>query len=149
MEVTVRDFAQKMGCGVANVYKHIKQNQEELKGHIIKRGSKQFLDDNAQEFLQSLISPKTVMVEDQELLKELNRLRAIVVDLTTKNNELVTKNAQLLVERSEIDSKRLLLEKDINTLEDNKKELLEDVKKLKSELNTYKKSIFGFYRKNK
>lgn len=147
--ITIRDFADEMGCSVANIYKHIKNNQKELDDHIIKRGSKQFLDEEAQAFLKTLITPKSLVVEDQELLDELNRLRAVVVDLTQKNNELVNKNAQLLVERSKIDSKRVLLEKDINTLEQDKKELIESSNELRDELNSYHKSLFGFYRKKK
>ena len=147
--ITIRDFADEMGCSVANIYKHIKNNSKELENHVIKRGSKQFLDEEAQAFLKTLITPKSLVIGDQELLDELNKLRAIVVDLTTKNNELVTQNAQLRVERSEIDSKRLLLEKDINTLKDDKKELIETSNELRDELNSYHKSLFGFYRKKK
>lgn len=145
--ITIRDFAAQMGCGVANIYKHIKQNSTELDGHIEKKGSKQYLDQHAQEFLSSLISPKAIKVEDEVLLEEINKLRALVVDLTTKNNVLITENAKLLVERSEIDSKRLLLEKDINILETAKKSALDEAEALKKELNSYEKTLFGLYKK--
>lgn len=48
-----------------------------------------------------------------------------------------------------LNSKRLLIERDINTLTEENKELRESSNELRDELNSYQKSLFGFYRKKK
>lgn len=145
--ITIRDFANEKGCTVQNVYKLIKRYSSNLDGHIQKIGSKTFLDDYAQMFLSSYITPKSTVASNSEMMNEINRLRGLLSEADHKNSELIAQNSQLLLEAQNFNSERLLLEKDINILEAAKKSALDEAEAVKKELNRFEKTIFGLYKK--
>lgn len=153
--ITIRNYAIKHGCTVQNIYKHIKANQEQLEGHIIKQGSKKFLDEFAQQLLDQLITPKEVIqVADETLLNEINKLRAQLVNEMQKNNQLTVEKANLSEQLHEMRSNQLLLENKNEQLElkyEHVQELAETEynkrTEAETELSKYKKTWFGLYKK--
>lgn len=133
--ITIRDFANEKGCTVQNVYKLIKKYSSNLDGHIQKIGSKTFLDDYAQMFLSSYITPKSTVASSSEMMNEINRLRGLLSEADHKNSELIAQNSQLLLEAQNFDFKKLLLEQDINNLEEEKKSLVNENEMLKADIN--------------
>lgn len=136
--ISIRDFAAKMGCSVQNIYKHIKSNQTELEEHIVKRGSKKFLDEYAQKLLEDLITPKAIMINDQELINEINKLRTLLMEANNENTKLHKENANLSKQLSDHTLNQKLLEQNISKLN-------EDKSNLEEKLNEYKPIIFNIY----
>lgn len=134
---TIRDFANEKGCTVQNVYKLIKRYSSNLDGHIQKIGSKTFLDDYAQMFLGSYITPKSTVASNSELMDEINRLRGLLSEADHKNSELIAQNSQLLLETQNFDFKRLLLEQDINNLEEENNNLKSQCESVEKERDAY------------
>lgn len=160
--ITIRNYAMKHGCTVQNIYKHIRANQEQLEGHVIKQGSKQFLDEFAQQLLDQLITPKEVIqVADETLLNEINKLRAQLVAEMQKNNKLTEEKADLFEQLTLQKSNLLALENDRERLEIKKQHFQElaeteynlrtkaedEIDQVKTELSKYKKTWFGLYKK--
>ena len=153
--ITIRNYASKHGCTVQNIYKHIKANKEHLEGHVIKQGSKQFLDEFAQEFLDQFITPKeTVQIADEVLMKEINKLRAQLVMENQKVSDLAMKNMELGEQIAHMQANQMLLENKSNQLEAAaerehalraEKEL--ELEQTKTELGKFKKTFFGLYKK--
>ena len=138
--ITIRDFANEKGCTVQNVYKLIKKYSSNLDGHVRKVGSKTFLDDYAQMFLSSYITPKSTVASNNELMDEINRLRGLLSEADHKNSELIAQNSELLLEAQNFNFKQLLLEQDINTLEEEKKSLQLQCEALEKDRDNYQKA---------
>lgn len=130
--ITIRDYAAKKGCTVQNVYKLIKKYDSELTGHYNKIGSKTFLDEFAQNFLNSFITPKSLMATEGELMDEINRLRGLLSQSDHKATELAQQNSEMAVKLQKLDSERLLLESDINYLKEENKGLKTTQEELKT-----------------
>lgn len=123
--ITIRDYAAKKGCTVQNIYKLLKKYDSELSGHYSKIGSKTFLDDFAQTFLDSYITPKTLMAPEGELLDEINRLRGLLSQADHKAAEFAQQNSEMAIKLQKMDSERLLLEADVNHLKKENESLAE------------------------
>ena len=115
--MTIRDYAAKKGCTVQNIYKLLKKYNDVVGDHVTKIGSKTFLDDAAQVFLDAYITPKSVMATEDELMKEINKLRGLLSESDHKANLLKQENADMAIKLQKFDSERRLLQQDINTLE--------------------------------
>ena len=137
---TIRDFANEKGCTVQNIYKLIKRYSSNLDGHIQKIGSKTFLDDYAQMFLSSYITPKSTVASNNELMDEINRLRGLLSEADHKNSELIAQNSQLLLEAQNFNFKQLLLEQDINNLEEENNSLKTQCEALEKDRDNYQKA---------
>lgn len=116
--ITIRDYAAKKGCTVQNIYKLIKKYNDVLKDHVTKIGSKTFLDEFAQTFLDSYITPKALLATDQDMLNEINKLRGLLSASDHKVTELLTENTDLSKKVQNFESERLLLEQNINNLKE-------------------------------
>lgn len=146
--ISIREYALNHGCTVQNIYKHIKANQEALEGHIHKRGSKKFLDDFAQNYLETLITPKNIIVQaDEKAIQEINKLRAEIVALNQKIANLSEEKSNLYQELADFRQNQPLLENKNQELEKEKNEYKEKFEEAKNEADSYQKTIFGFYRK--
>lgn len=73
MKRTVKEFAEKMGCGESIIYRHIRNHKEELEGSVSKEGNKTYLSDEAQAFLEELMYKKPL--QSEELLEEIKYLK--------------------------------------------------------------------------
>lgn len=98
--IRVRDFAQSCGCTPQNIYGHLKTYKVELEGHTFQGKGRQgvLLDEHAQAFLRSVMYPKEISA-DTEIMAELNRLRADLLQLGMKNTELAARLATAEGER--------------------------------------------------
>ena len=146
--ISIREFAVQHGCTAANIYKHIKAHSEELQDHVIKRGSKKFLDDFAQDYLSSLLTPKpTVTIADQELMDQINELRAKLFAMSEENKQLNNDLAAERTRNAELSSQQMLLEERSSTLQKERDNWQEQAAAYKTEAESYKALPFGFYRK--
>ena len=92
--IKVREFAEKVGCSVQNIYLHMKSNEQELKGHIFKDGRFTLLDDFACDLIRAKMNPK-MLDNNDEVMDELNRVRAALLQAGQKNIELATQITNL------------------------------------------------------
>lgn len=144
---SIRDYATEHGCTPANIYNHIKAHKDDLDGHVIKHGSKKFLDDFAQEYLDLLITPKTVTVNvpDQKLMDEINRLRAALSAEQSKSTAILQEKLKIEAELTEMRSKALLLEEKTSTLQDDLKHSTEEKEALSNEVSSFKRLLGKVY----
>lgn len=109
---TIRDYAKNNGVSYEAIRKQIKTYEAELKGHIVKNGRTQYLDDDAVAFLDARRSQNSVIVERVEQSE-------LIEELKNENKQLLIKIASL--------QEQLLQEKDtVKQLQQEKIELLED-----------------------
>ena len=90
--IRVRDFAQKCGCTPQNIYGHLKTYAAELEGHMIQGKGRQgvFLDEEAQEFLRSIMYPKEISKDTAvvKLQNEVAELRTALFQAMQKGMEM-------------------------------------------------------------
>ena len=98
--ITLKEFADSKGVTYEAIRKQVTKYEEELRGHIVKRGRLQYLDEYAQDFLSERrrLSPVVVKVEDsreavEELEKTVESLRA---QLLKAQNELLDVQKQVI-----------------------------------------------------
>lgn len=99
--IRVRDFARDNNCTVQNIYKHLRKYTKELEGHVKVGPGKQgqLLDDEAQEFLRSVMYPKSITVDNETMAAELNDLRAALMAMGQENIKLASQLAKTEAER--------------------------------------------------
>ena len=106
--IRVRDFAQKCGCTPQNIYGHLKTYAAELEGHMIQGKGRQgvFLDEEAQEFLRSIMYPKEISKDTAvvKLQNEVAELRTALFQAMQKGMEM---SAMLSATEAERDRLRL------------------------------------------
>ena len=92
--IRVRDFAAENNCTPQNIYKHLRNPNyaAQLEGHVITGPGKQglLLDDEAQEFLRSIMYPKMITVDSDALAAEKAELRHAMLQLGQENLRLAT-----------------------------------------------------------
>lgn len=76
MQLKVKDFAAQMGVSESIIYRHVRQNQEELGDWVIKKPKATWLTDEAQDFIRNLmIQTPPVAVTDVQTAAELAEAR--------------------------------------------------------------------------
>lgn len=150
--VRIREFADSVGCTPQNIYLHLDTYKEQLEGHVLKGSRGKVLDEYACEFLRSVMNPKELNADNQ-LLEEVNKLRALLVAANEKNSTLVEELSNLKTEHYKLqqdfeNKEKLLLEnknmsealqvknetlsKDLDELQDAHQELTMSNEKLKT-----------------
>lgn len=110
----IREFADECGCTPQNIYIHLETYREQLEGHVLKGSRGKVLDDYACEFLRSVMNPKELNADNQ-LMEEVNKLRALLVEASTENSKLVSELSELKTEHYKLkqdfeNKEKLLLE---------------------------------------
>lgn len=168
--ISVADYSKTRQVSQTAIRRQLQRYQEELEGHIIIENRKRMLDDYAVSFLDQHRMQRNIVIKQaedkatQELLSEIDRLKTELLQEKERVIQL-HQRAELLSEyklKSE-----LLLEENNRTQEDlketreklrsadqelyeTKAKLVETDQKLEeaeTELNSFIKSWFGFYRK--
>lgn len=157
--MTIADYADSRGVSQTAVRRQLSRYREELDGHITIQNRTKFLDDSAVEFLDGHRMARTVIHEMAEgkakqeieaLKAEIDLLRQKhlesqehIIKLLEENRELIPYKVQnqLLLEQKDKDQEQL---KDIQTSLQETRDKLQEVEQ---EVNSFKKSWFGFYRK--
>lgn len=68
------DFAREIGCTPANIYRYVKNHPEKLEPEVIKEGRFMVISPAGQEYIRSLMHPKTM--SESAVAKEISRLQA-------------------------------------------------------------------------
>lgn len=173
--ITVKEYADSRNITIQAVHQSMKgkRKAEKLVGHVETRDGVKWLDDEAVRILDESRSKTPVVImqnEHDEVLEENEKLRAMNATLQEKilslQNQLIEANDKtLLLADKELENKRLLAEVDrlsegkkeiedqlhfeVNRVERFREHYQEEIEQLQEELDTYKKTIFGFYKKVK
>lgn len=169
--VTIKQFADSQGISYEAVRKQLNRYSDELSGHIVKQGRKSFLDKWAVEFLETKRKERPVVVatiersEENEFLRE--QVEKLKAQLMTAQNELLKEKDRIialqeeakktleatvrytaLLEESEAKDEKLKeAERREADLTKTIEELSRERDEAQSEAQSYRPSIFGFYRK--
>ena len=152
--VSIREFAEMQMVSYEAVRRQTHTYAEQLKGHIIKKGRTQYLDNYAVEFLSEkrkenavIESKRNYHLEIRSLQEELENYK---IKLLEAQNKIISLQERQQALETENIRNNLLLE--IN--DENKKQmeqrldtLQEKLEQAENEANSYQKSWFGFYRK--
>ncbi len=166
---TVKDYAARHGITYEAVRKQIRLYEEELEGHIIKKGREQMLlDDFAVDFLDQHRNPRTITLEEvnedarQALMAAHEKIRLLqekVIELQQDQIEAEKLRARLeIFEHMEQDRNEEIREAHEKLLDGQAaltdargqiEQLLRRQEEAEAELNSYERTIFGLYRKKK
>lgn len=162
--VSLKQFADEQKVTYQAVWKQVVRYEKELTGHIIKDNNTQYLDETAVEFLKEKRKKQPIILMNMDKDEEIESLKA---QLSAVKDALIAVQEQLAKSKDD-----LIKEKDkVIVLQDNAVKynaLLEDHQKKEAELQeakaeaemlkkerddaqadvqSFRKSIFGFYRK--
>lgn len=164
--ITVKEYAEQKGVSHQAVYKQLQTHAEELKPFIVMNGRTRMLTDEAVAILEQYRETNPQIIErtnDKERVEELENQIKIFL---TRENELERKVAKLSEELkdaykkdaenahliAEAESNKLLLQMKSDAYAEEKEradQLHLQNQQLQTELGTFKKTIFGFYKKEK
>lgn len=155
--VTIKQYADSQNVTYEAVRKQIVGYGEELKDHIIRKGRTQYLDEWAVEFLTARRRENPIILLSRDKDEEIEDLRTQVeslqAQLMTAQNELLKAKDQIInlhVEAKELQedkAKYTMLLNDNKAKEEQLKELTRERDEAQKEAQSFRKSIFGFYRK--
>lgn len=169
--ITLKDCARDLGVSYESVRRQIIRYTNDLKGHVMKTGRTQYLDDFAVEFLKQhrRSNPITVVRQDQydtiksqkdeidSLKNEIVRLQNEIINLKACESaylENKVRTEYLLEDKTrlqnEVDQlRREIMDQkvEIQTAQKDLQTAQADLQTAKAEAESYHKSIFGFYRK--
>ncbi len=138
--VSFQEYADSHHISYEAVRQSIKRHKEELKGHISKQGRKQYLDDIAVSILDKYRNKGNVSVFDPEEQKNSNET------IDALKNQIIYLQHQIIELQSEaklgIEAKTKL-----QMIEGDLESLKAENSHLKTENQSYQKTIFGLYRK--
>lgn len=141
--ITIKDYAKEKNVSYEAVRKQISRYKNELNDHIVKKNRTQYLDDYAISFLNDRRKENAISIintERTEYIKELEN-----------DNRRLYKKIELLqeqlLEAQKMTSKTILLESNVNTLQKENDTLKTQNLSLQNDLDSFKPSILGFYRK--
>lgn len=148
--MTIRQYSLSRGVSYEAVRRQTIRYSKELNGHIHKQGKKNFLDEYAINFLDEHRQPKSIVIanddkaiqqEREQYLQTIDTLRSKIESLQDTIINLQSESRALIEEKTKattyLESHKLI--------EDDLRQQLEDAKQ---EIQSYKKSFFGFYRKS-
>ena len=110
--ITLKDYAKSHGVSYEAVRKQVKRYKLELDGHILVNGRTQYLDEDAQAFLDKKREGNPIIVQTLDRSEELEQLRRDKVNLLIKIAEL---HEELLREKDQV---KLLQNEKIALLEE-------------------------------
>lgn len=98
--ISIKDYSKKKNITYEAARKQVKKYKDnELKGHIIKQGRTQFLDEFAVEFLNNRRRESPVIVvqmdKDEEIERLENENKALLVKIATLQEELLQEKDQV------------------------------------------------------
>lgn len=143
--ITIRDYAKENNVSYEAIRKQIKRYEDELNGHIIKQNRTQFLDDIAVAILDQHRRENPVIIVNQDTDYRLKQLEDENKNLLIKVAQQADKISQLNEDlKNKIEQMTsLLLENNEKTLLlEQKKEQLNEIEKLKNELEKEKNKGF-------
>ena len=150
---SLKDYANEHRISYEAVRKQVVRYEKELEGHITKQGKKQFLDDYAVNFLDERRNNNVVTVLSEDIQTE----SAKAAEYQKKYEQALERIIQLEEENKKgiaAVAKLQLIEADHADLKTEKEELTTKVVQLEKdkeyfekEASSYKKTIFGLYKR--
>lgn len=128
----LRDLALEKGVHIRSLQTHVKNHESELEGHIIRYGPPRgtYVDEYAEEFISGLLVGHPVMLTDQNIVAENERLRKELDELQKRVIQLQDEKAGLLERALEAENRRELVETTVTAAEEKILRLESDVREL-------------------
>lgn len=162
--MTIKEYAQSRGVSYEAVAKQVRKFKEkELKKHIKYNGNITVLDNYATDFLDRHRQPRNVVVaasdsdtqaELERLHNQVHQLQAELLETKTKVNTLLEEKILLVEDKAKnetllkiADSEHEELERTRQQLQESERERERQQEQHQQELNKYKPTLFGLYRK--
>lgn len=165
--ITIRDYAESRHITYEAVCKQVRQYKgKDLKGHLTYQGKLTFLDETAVDFLDKHRMKRNIVLAptDKEIKNDIARLQEELKQVMIERDQL--KNKVIAMQEEQIkyiedkaknetllklaDAEHEELERTRQQLEESRATnhvLQEENTRHQQELNKYKPSLFGFYRK--
>ena len=157
--MTIKEYAKQKGVSYEAIRKQIARYREDLEGHVSRSGRTFTLDDFAVDFLDRKRRENPIVIiaetEKDHIQNLLDQIEALKNELIATQKTVISlqEEKQLMIEaKTKCD---LLLEanndkdKMIETLKTDLQETKDARDKASAEANSFRRSIFGFYRKVK
>ena len=156
--ISVKEYARSRGISAEIVRRQLIRYEKELEGHLKPQGKTKLLDEEAVTFLDGHRLQKSVTIEltDQEAQREINALKQTIEELRIKLEdaktaviELQEKQISLIEEKGRFQG---MLEEKERSQKDTEQRLADqdqEIKDLRKDLDSFHKSVFGFWRKKK
>lgn len=155
--ISIRDLAKDQGVSYEAIRRQVVKYSEDLRGHIVIQDGKQFLDESAVEYLKERRRSSPIVLVNQTQGEEIERLKEQIETLKT---QLINAQDRIITLQDEnktaIESKAkydLLLTEQTQTAEQLKRSG-EEIENLRDQLaaankeaSSYKRTIFGLYKK--
>ena len=155
--ISIRDLAKDQGVSYEAIRRQVVKYSEDLRGHIVIQDGKQFLDESAVEYLKERRRSSPIVLVNQTQGEEIERLKEQIETLKT---QLINAQDRIIALQDEnktaIESKTkydLLLTEQTQTAEQLKRSG-EEIENLRDQLaaankeaSSYKRTIFGLYKK--
>lgn len=172
--MTIKEYAKSRGVSYEAAAKQVrKYKNKELKSHISYQGSLTILDDYAVDLLDGHRQPRNIIVEQtsediqrelKRLYNEVDKLKDQIIALQDEKTALIeykvkNEQLQLIADKSQSELNQTTQELEqlkidaavARTANDNlakeKAQMQEQMEQAKEELNRYKPTLFGLYRK--
>lgn len=168
--ISVSEYAKSRGVSKEAINKQIRKKPEELDGHVFKTGNHFELDEAAVEYLDRRRQPQIMAPIDEETRSEFDTLREELLEAQKKIIVLQEEKINLIAEKQineyQIEDSRRRLEEaeakaerlDEQTREQEKtlavqEKRIADLEEVnadqKAELESFERTIFGFFRKKR
>lgn len=169
--ISIKEYARQNNVSYEAIRSQIKRYNEELKGHIHKVNRTRYLDDYAVNFLDDRRKANPVILQEVSKDSEIERykeensnLKTLLLEAqekiirlqedNTKRIEAEVKYTALLADSEKQGEKLQEAEKNLSETkislskaEESLKDTEAKLKEAEAEANSYKKTIFGFYKK--
>ena len=173
--VTLKQFAEQKGISYEAVRRQVKRYAAELGHHVVTKDGVRYLDSEAVDLLSDRrrLSPIVTMVEDQsevitDLQNKIEGLKKQIEDLKARllatQEQLNKSREQIVVEQSAriLDQQKIIqMQEDARIqieshaesdaarrlAEERLEEQTKEVERLRAEVDSFERTLFGFYRK--
>lgn len=163
--ISVKEYARSRGVSSEIVRRQLVRYEKELEGHLSPLGKSKLLDEEAVKFLDGHRMQKTVTIEltdpetqkvIDELREELRKAQQEITKLQAEQIELQRQQISLIEEKSRyqgmIEEKERSQKDQEKRIEEQNRELRENRQQMDvlwKEVNSFQRSVFGFWRKKK
>lgn len=141
--LSIKDYARNKNVSYEAVRTQIKRYSDDLKGHITKQGRTRFLDEHAIAFLDAKRKDNPVVIVNSSKSEELDLLR----EENARLKDALLEAQNKLLDAQEEKIRAIEAQNRVGVLEAQIDASNKERDYLKQEISSYKKTIFGLYRK--
>lgn len=148
--MTIREYAQSRGISYEAAAKQVRKfKKKELKKHITYQGALTILDDYAVDLLDGHRQPRSVIVAptNEDIQNEMIRLHGEIDKLKDTIIAMQKESAKMIEENTKNRTLLELADKDRAETQQRLEQAMQEIGQTKQELERYKPTLFGLYKK--